>query len=166
MSDDDLNDSDLEDYDVQAKAPQPLTIGFEIELFKDLQGTFYEYLHLHSIFFPEIEKFLSDKHSQEVDPKFSEFYNFNLNEQQWKLLVNKHLLMMREVFEIQKQLKKYQDKELGEYDEAKKSLESNISLHSQIQSNNKDTLSGMMPMMAIPPNMMGYSQEDHDEDDY
>ena len=45
-------------------------------------------------------------------------------------------------------------------------LKSSQNMFQEQAFNNMMSYGGMMPMMAIPPNMMGYSQEDHDEDDY
>ena len=70
MSDDDLNDSDLEDYDVQAKAPQPLTAKFELELFTEGKSSLEEYA--------EKMKFYR-AYSHDPDMKEKPWSNSNIN---------------------------------------------------------------------------------------
>ena len=86
-------DSDLEDYDTDREE----TANFSIELFKDKEGGLNEYSEERDKrkIYP-IDGNVKDKPwtLEGVDKK--EFFNYGLNEHQWKLLVNKHILMLYE----------------------------------------------------------------------
>ena len=87
------HDSDLDDYDIEANETANYTIIWNNEGEGSL-SEFYDKRAIHT-------NYLGDGSMKErpwtyegVDKK--EFFNFGVNEQQWKMLVNKHILMLYE----------------------------------------------------------------------
>ena len=91
MSEDEqLIDSDLEDYDTDVKE----TDNYEIMFPNEGDGSLGEFFKKGNVGYIPGGSNVQPWKDDRVDKK--EFFNFGLNEHQWKLLVNKHILMLYE----------------------------------------------------------------------
>ncbi|CAI2383602.1 unnamed protein product [Moneuplotes crassus] len=86
-------DSDLEDYDIDAEETQDVEFGFQCEFYQTLSAYCAERDKANQ--FPN-DSDVKNKPWLREGVDRAEFFNFGLCEDQWKLLVNKHILMMYE----------------------------------------------------------------------
>eukprot|EP00345_Euplotes_harpa_P006379 CAMPEP_0168327616 /NCGR_PEP_ID=MMETSP0213-20121227/5997_1 /TAXON_ID=151035 /ORGANISM="Euplotes harpa, Strain FSP1.4" /LENGTH=164 /DNA_ID=CAMNT_0008330541 /DNA_START=8 /DNA_END=502 /DNA_ORIENTATION=- len=86
-------DSDLEDYDTDAKE----TANYVITLFTDADGGLNEYYEKRAVHpsYP-IDGNVQDRPWAHEGVKKKDFFNFGMNEHQWKLVANKHIMMLYE----------------------------------------------------------------------
>ena len=145
MEGQDEYDSDLDDYDTD-KADTDI---FALKLFDDLDGGLHEYAEereKHKQY--PVDGNVKDRPWLLDSVETKEFFNYGLNEHQWKLLINKHILMLYEKHAI-------------------------IRTHPHIQAAQNLVMKQMERGMAPPsmmypgyPMMMPYPEQHHHQEEY